>query len=136
MGRFDREGRLIQRLLKSSLVHMAFGFLLMGGWALFANSRHGLAAAWLPAVAQGTISALLTGVIKRALEWMDGRFSGPLAFVLPPIATALSVLTTLVVVHSLIGTPELVATIAFPWSLSTLYAFIYNATLVKARKAT
>lgn len=127
---------MIQRLIKSSLVHMAFGFLLMGGWALFANRSHGLAAAWLPAVVQGVISALLTGVIKRALEWMDGRVPGVLAFVLPPIATAASVLTILVTAHSLIGTPELVATIAFPWSVSTLYAVVYNAALVRARKQT
>lgn len=127
---------MIQRLMRSSLVHMAFGFLLMGGWALFANREHGLAAAWLPAVAQGTISALLTGVIKRALEWMDGRLTGILAYVLPPSSTAIAVLSVLFAVHSVIGTPELIATIAFPWSLSTLYAFIYNATLVKARKAT
>ena len=126
---------MIQRLMKSSLVHMAFGFVLMGGWALFANRAHGLEAAWLPALAQGGVSALLTGVIKRALEWMDGRFGGPLAFLLPPVATASAVLATLVSVHSLIGTPELVATIAFPWSLSTLYAFIYNAALVRARRA-
>ena len=124
---------MIQRLMKSSLVHMAFGFLLMGGWALFANRAHGLQAAWLPALAQGTISALLTGVIKRALEWMDGRFAGPLAFLLPPVATASAVLAALFTIHSLIGTPERVATIAFPWSLSTLYAFIYNAALVRAR---
>ena len=126
---------MIQRLMKSSLVHMAFGFLLMGGWALFANRHHGLAAAWLPAVVQGAMSALLTGVIKRALEWMDGRLTGVLAFVLPPTSTAVAVLSVLTAVHSVIGTPELVATIAFPWSLSTLYAFIYNATLVRARNA-
>ena len=125
---------MIQRLMKSSLVHMAFGFLLMGGWALFANRHHGLAA-WPPAIAQGTISALLTGVIKRALEWFGGRFHGQLAFALPPFATATGVLATLVAVHSLIGTPELVTTIAFPWSLSTLYAIVYNAALVRARKA-
>ena len=126
---------MIQRLMKSSLVHMAFGFLLMGGWALFANRAHGLEAAWLPALAQGVVSALLTGVIKRALEWMDGRVAGPPAFVLPPVVTASAVLASLFTIHSLIGTPELVATIAFPWSLSTLYAFIYNAALVRARRA-
>ena len=126
---------MIRRLMKSSLVHMAFGFLLMGGWALFANRAHGLQAAWLPALAQGVVSALLTGVIKRALEWMDGRVAGPLAFLLPPVVTASAVLAALFTIHSLIGTPELVATIAFPWSLSTLYAFIYNAALVRARRA-
>lgn len=126
---------MIQRLMRSSLVHMAFGFLLMGGWALFANRAHGLQAACLPALAQGVVSALLTGLIKRALEWMDGRFAGAPAFVLPPVVTASAVLATLFAIHSLIGTPELVATIAFPWSFSTLYAFIYNAALVRARRA-
>jgi hypothetical protein len=125
---------MIQRLMRSSLVHMAFGFLLMGGWALFANRIHGLAQAWLPALVQGIISSLLTGVIKRALEAMSGRVGGTLAFVLPPTATALSVLAVLVIAHSLIGTPELVATIAFPWSLSTLYAIVYNAALVRGRR--
>jgi hypothetical protein len=125
---------MISRLMKSSLVHMAFGFLLMGGWALFANRAHGLAGAWLPGLAQGLISAGLTMVIKQGLEAMDGRVGGALAWVLPPLATAFSVLTLLVLVHSLVGTPEMIATIAFPWTLSTTYGFIYNAALVKARR--
>jgi hypothetical protein len=125
---------MIQRLMRSSLVHMAFGFLLMGGWALFANRAHGLQAAWLPAVVQGALSALLTGVIKRALEAMNGRFAGPLAFVLPPLVTAGSVLAVLALAHTAIGTPELAATIAFPWSVSTLYAIVYNAALVRRRR--
>lgn len=125
---------MIQRLMRSSLVHMAFGFLLMGGWALFANRGHGLDQAWLPAFVQGAISALLTGVIKRALEGMDGRIKGAAAFVLPPLVTASGVLATLLIAHTLVGTPELFATIAFPWSFSTLYAFVYNAALVRTRR--
>jgi len=125
----------MQRLIKSSLVHVAFGFLLMGGWALFANRAHGLQAAWLPALAQGTLSGALTGGLKKTLEWLDGKISGVAAFVLPPALTAGSILALLVLVHTLIGTPELVATIAFPWSVSTLYAFIYNAGLVRARRS-
>ena len=122
-------------LFRSSAAHMAFGFLLMGGWALFANRAHGLEASWLPALAQGTVSALLTGVIKKAIEWMDGRIGGPLAYIVPPLVTASSILATLFAMHSAIGTPEIAATIAFPWSISTLYAVIYNAGLVRARRA-
>ena len=118
-----------------SAAHMAFGFLLMGGWALFANRAHGLEASWLPALAQGAVSALLTGVIKKVIEWMDGRIGGPLAYVVPPLVTASSILATLWTMHTLIGTPEVAATIAFPWSISTLYAIIYNAGLVRARRA-
>lgn len=125
----------MQRLMKSSLVHVAFGFLLMGGWALFANRGHGLAAAWLPALAQGILSGALTGALKKTLEALDGRIAGPLAFVIPPMVTAGSILALLVLVHRLIGTPELVATVAFPWSVSTLYAIVYNAGLVRARRS-
>lgn len=125
----------MQRILKSSLVHVVFGFLLMGGWALFANRAHGLAAAWLPALVQGTISGALTGGLKATLERLDGRLGGLWAYVLPPAATAGSILVLLTVVHTLIGTPEVAATIAFPWSVSTLYAIIYNAGLVRARRS-
>jgi len=122
-------------LLRSSLVHVAFGFLMMGGWALFANRAHGLAAAALPALVQGTISGILTGVLKKTLEALDGRLSGALAYVAPPAITAGSILILLVLVHRLIGTPELVATIAVPWTVSTSYAIVYNAGLVRARRA-
>jgi hypothetical protein len=121
--------------MKSSLVHIAFGFLLMGGWALFANRSHGLAAAGLPALVQGIISGALTGALKKTLESLDGRLAGFLAYAVPPAATAGSILVLLTVVHSLIGTPELVATIAFPWTVSTLYAIVYNAGLVRARRS-
>ncbi len=124
----------MQRLLRSSLVHVAFGFLLMGGWTLFANREHGLAAAWLPAVAQGILSGALTGLLKKALEALDGKLPGLAAYVVPPAITAGSILIVLVVVHRLIGTPELVATIAFPWTVSTLYAVVYNARLVADRR--
>lgn len=124
----------MQRLLKSSLVHIAFGFLAMGGWALFANREHGLAGAWLPALVQGTLSGALTGVLKKTLEALDGRLQGALAWAVPPAITAGSILALLAVVHTAIGTPEVIATIAVPWSVSTLYAIIYNAGLVRARR--
>lgn len=122
------------RLLRSSAVHVAVGFLLMGGWTLFANRAHGLSEAWLPALAQGTISAFLTGALKKTLEALDGKIGGALAYVVPPALTAGSILALLTLAHSLIGTPELVATIAFPWTMSTLYAVIYNARLVADRR--
>lgn len=126
---------MLKTLAKSSLVHVAFGFLLMGGWALFANSGHGLEKAWLPALVQGTISGLLTGALKKTLEALDGNIPGPMAYVLPPALTAGTILALLFGVHSLIGTPEVVRTIAFPWTVSTLYAIVYNARLVKERRA-
>ena len=125
----------MERLTKSSPVHIAFGFLAMGGWALFANRDHGLAGAWLPALVQGILSGALTGALKKTLEALDGRLAGALAFAVPPAITAGSILTLLTLVHTLIGTPEVLATIAVPWSISTLYAIVYNAGLVRARRS-
>ncbi len=107
----------------------------MGGWALFANRDHGLAGAWLPALVQGILSGALTGALKKTLEALDGRLAGALAFAVPPAITAGSILTLLTLVHTLIGTPEVLATIAVPWSISTLYAIVYNAGLVRARRS-
>lgn len=123
----------MERVLKSSVVHVAFGFLMMGGWALFANRSHGIEGAWLPALVQGTISGALTSVLKKTLEALDGKLAGWLAWVAPPVLTASTILALLTLAHRLIGTPEIVATIAVPWSVSTLYAVVYNAGLVRAR---
>jgi hypothetical protein len=105
----------------------------MGGWTLWANASHGLAAAWLPALVQGAISGAITLVLKRALETMAARLSGPTAYVVPPVITATVILALLIGVHRLIGTPEIARTIAVPWSVSTLYAIIYTAALVRGR---
>jgi hypothetical protein len=124
----------VQTLAKSTAVHVGFAFLAMGGWALYANSGHGLAAAAVPALAQGVMSGLITLLLKRALEAMSGRFSGVLAYVAPPATTAILILGVLVLIHRLIGTPEIARTIAVPWSVSTLYAVIYSAALVNGRR--
>jgi hypothetical protein len=118
-------------LARSTPAHVTFAFVAMGGWALWANHRHGLEAAWLPALIQGTISGLITLVLKRALEAMAGRFPGALAYAAPPAITASAILVLLVAVHRLIGTPEVARTIAVPWSVSTLYAIVYSAALAR-----
>ena len=105
----------------------------MGGWTLFANAGHGLAAAWLPALVQGAISGVITLVLKRALEAMAARLTGPIAHVIPPAVTAAVILAVLIGVHGLIGTPEIARTIAVPWSVSTLYAIIYTSVLVRGK---
>ena len=114
-------------------MHVGVAFVGMGAWALFANRAHG-AAAIAPALAQGTMSGLITLVLKRALEAFAARMSGWTAYALPPLTTAGAILAVLVGVHSLIGTPEIAATIAVPWSVSTLYAIVYTAALARGRR--
>jgi hypothetical protein len=123
----------LAKLARASAVHVGFAFLAMGGWALFANRSHG-AGALLPALAQGLLSGAITFGLKRALEALAARMTGWAAYVLPPLVTASAILAVLVGVHTLIGTPEIAATIAVPWSVSSLYAIVYTALLVRERR--
>lgn len=130
------------KVASSTIVHVAFAFLMMGGWAMFANRAHPLPEALQAGVLQGTISGVLTLCLKKFLEWMSGLFfrapasdegiGKPIAaLIVPPIITASAILGILFTAHTLAGTPEVVATIAFPFAVSTTYAILYNLSLWK-----
>jgi LytS/YehU family sensor histidine kinase len=119
----------------STVAHVGFGFLAMGGWAVFANRDHALGQALLSGLVQGTISGLLTLGLKKFLEWFNARLAGAMALFGPPLVTAASILAILVTAHALAGTPEIAATIAVPFTVSTSYAVIYNWGLWRRRRA-
>jgi hypothetical protein len=119
----------------STVAHVGFALFVMGGWAMFANRAHPLAQALLSGVVQGAASALITLVLKKFLEWLSARLSGAAGLVLPPLVTATSILALLVGAHTLAGTPEIAATIAVPFTVSTTYAIIYNWSLWRRRRA-
>jgi len=120
----------LAKLARATATHVAFAFLAMGGWALFANRAHGTGAI-APALAQGVLSSAITLGLKRALEALSPRLPGVLAYLVPPFVTASVILAGLWSVHRLIGTPEILATIAVPWSVSTLYAIVWSALLAQ-----
>ena len=96
---------------------------------MFANRLHPLPDAALAGIVQGTISGTLTLVLKKFLEWINARFAGLPALIAPPLVTATSILLILFGAHALAGTPEIGATIAVPFTVSTTYAIIYNLRL-------
>jgi hypothetical protein len=110
----------------STVAHVGFAFIVMGGWAVFANRDHALPQMLLAGVVQGTISALLTLGLKKFLEAFSARLKGAAALVAPPLITAGSILIILYAAHTLANTPEIWVTIAFPFTVSTSYAIIYN----------
>jgi hypothetical protein len=117
---------------QSTLFHVGFGFVAMGAWAVFANRHHELPQALLAGLVQGTISGALTLVLKKFLEWFNAKLKGAAALVLPPLITAASILAILTTAHTLAGTPEILATIAVPFTVSTSYAILYNLRLWRA----
>lgn len=120
-------------LLRSTAIHVAFAFVAMGAWAAFANRGHGAQAMGLAFVVQGALSGLITLVLKRWLERAHGRLFLALGAsprrLLGPLISCAAIAALLWTGHSLAGTPEILGTIAVPWSVSTLYAFVYTATL-------
>lgn len=128
---------IVKPVLGHSATHVAGAFLAMGAWAFVANITHPLPDALLAACVQGTLSALITLVMKKALEALSTRFSpgGAAAGILMPPAIVWTVSTSvLVVCHLAARTPEILATIAVPASISLTYAVIYSISLWHQRR--
>jgi hypothetical protein len=121
-----------EQMASNTFVHVAFGFIAMGAWAVFANRGHALESALLAGFVQGAISGLLTLFLKKFLEWFNARLKGVIALVLPPLITATAIATILTTAHTFAGTPEVLATIAVPFAVSTSYAILYNLRLWRA----
>ena len=125
---------MIARLARSNLAHMLGAFLVMGGWALFANHAHGFAAALPAAILQGLLSAGITLTLKTVIERLAPRFAGVAALFAPPLIAAGLSAVLLTTLHHLAGTPEILATVALPLTVATSYAAIYNYSLFAMRR--
>ena len=121
--------------MRSSIVQVGFAFLAMGSWAAFANRAHPMPAPLYAGLLQGAISAAITLVLKRAIEYLASRFSGLTALLAPPVIAGLVSTTLLTFLHTLSGTPEVAKTIVVPLTVATSYAALYNYSLWRIRKA-
>ena len=126
---------LLPRLVRSSVVHVGFAFVAMGSWAAFANRDHPIPAPLYAGLIQGTLSAVITLLLKRGIEALARRFTGTSALLLPPIIAGLVSATLLSTIHLVGGTPELARTIAVPLTVATSYAALYNFSLWRTRGA-
>jgi len=123
----------INKLAQSSWSHVATSFILMGGWAFFANRVHGVDASIMAALLQGTLSGIITLGMKKALERIYQAFKNndKAAFFLTPLIVCSISASTLLLCHFIAGTPELILTIITPSSVALFYAYIYTYTLKK-----
>ena len=128
---------------ESTAFHVAFGFVLMGGWAMFANRDHTFPEMLRAGLVQGAISGTLTLFLKKGLERMsamfvnarrsdEGQGRGIAALIVPPLVTASCIFLILFTAHTLARTPEVAVTISFPFAVSTTYAILYNLRLWRA----
>jgi LytS/YehU family sensor histidine kinase len=124
----------LKALAGSSVVHVLFAFLAMGGWAVFANRGHPMPRPLIAGFVQGVLSGCLTLFLKSAVEALSRRFSGFARLWAPPLIACLGSATILVVIHALSGTPEILKTIAVPLLVSSSYAAIYNYSISGERR--
>ncbi len=101
----------------------------MGGWAVFANRAHEMPAPLTAGLVQGLLTATITLFLKRIIESIYHCVAGWQRFALPPLAAFLVSIALLTLIHTIAGTPALLATISVPVAVSTLYAFLYTITL-------
>lgn len=125
----------LARLMRSSIVHIGFAFLAMGSWAAFSNRAHPMPAPLHAGLLQGAISASITLVLKRSIEYLASRFSGLTALLAPPAIAGLVSASLLTMLHTIGGTPEVAKTIAVPLTVATSYAALYNVSLWRIRRA-
>lgn len=113
-------------LLRSNLLHMAGGFVLMGSWAAFANAAHPMPRPLISGLVQGALSASITLFLKSVIERLLPRLSGTLGLIMPPLICGAISVALLTTIHGLVGTPEILATLALPVTVATSYAALYN----------
>ncbi len=123
----------LRALAGSGFVHVAFAFLAMGGWAVFANRAHAMPRPLLAGLVQGAMSAVLTLYLKTAIDALARRFAGVNRFWAPPAIACAGSTAMLVAVHTASGTPEILRTIAVPVAVSATYSAIYSYSIFRRR---
>ena len=110
-------------------------FFLYGGWAVFANSQHGLRRGLLSGFAQGLMSllstALLTTGIERLFLWLE---PGRGRFWMAGLGPCWAVCSLMSLVHWLLGTPEVLKTIMPSVVVGTLFAISYTLGLTRLER--
>jgi hypothetical protein len=117
-----------------NLISATLAFALWGGWAYYVNALttgEGTASPLTSGLTQGTGSFLITLVLVRAVAWLYHRLPPrPLRLVLPGLITVTVTGTCLATAHALVGTPDIVQTVAPPLSVALAFC-IYTAFMLR-----
>lgn len=107
-------------------------FMLWAIWAAYANAGHGMATAIRTGLVQGTASFAITVYLTLSVTWLFNRCRiHILRPVLPVLGTVAVSGSFLVLLHRLVGTPEVLATVAPPITVAALYCAYVNASLLR-----
>ncbi len=104
------------------ILSASIAFVLWGLWAYIVNIGKGASSPYFYAIVQGMFSFAMTIVIVRVLHYFWLKMQGlPLADLAPVVFTVFLTGTVLVLIHLLIATPNLFATVMAPLTVSFLF---------------
>ena len=106
-----------------SLIAATAALLGYGGWAWFANSGAGDAAATKAAFVQGGYSFVLTFVMTYVTEWLYW-YTGARGW-LTTLLSSIMLLASAYSIHVIAGTPEVGMTIAPGFVIGTVYTAFF-----------
>ena len=123
-----------------NLLSAFLAFILWGGWAFWINREFGESTQIVSALTQGTASFLITLVMVRIVSWVYNRTGhGVIGLFLSPVITVFFTGSLLVMVHRIVGTPEIVKTVtpaltvAFGFCLFTAFQLHSKSILTHAK---
>ena len=130
---------IVQRWGHSTFAHVASSFILMGGWAVFANKSHTMPAPLYAGLLQGTLSAIITLGVKTAFEasfrYWSKRGQLKTGLIVTPLTVCSVSATSLLICHAIAGTPELIATIIIPSSVALFYGYTYTYAMYRQARS-
>ncbi len=102
---------------------------MYGSWAYFANMAHGEAVAMRGGLVQGGYSLVLTFVMSLVTEFLYAKIDKVgVTVAVVSIILFISAFT----IHMLVGTPEILMTIAPGWVIGSVYTVAYLLGLRRA----
>ena len=120
-------------LLKRVIISGTIAFLAYGAWATYANDQYGIWIAIRSGFTQGLLSLFvtvtMTFTVEKTFMWTKNAKFQWLLTAFGPLSLLLGLMA---LVHWIIGTPEILKTIAPSAIVGTIYCTIYTTGLTKA----
>ncbi|MEM8594426.1 MAG: hypothetical protein AAGF06_06385 [Pseudomonadota bacterium] len=108
--------------------------ILYGGIAYYVNSEHGRHAALIAGFTQAVASAVVTLSAAFLMTWMFAWPAQPrLKFLSSSLGSGVIVLSVFVVIHTIMVTPNVMATILPGLIIGTSYFLLFSLALYKQR---
>jgi len=104
------------------------GFVAYGSWGYLVNMSHGWHQGLESGLTQGSYSFTVTLFYSGLIEWLYAKTRKK---VLTIVTCSLSVISTSYAVHTLVGTPEILPTIAPGAVIGSVYVYGYVLGLAK-----